>query len=106
MTKKMWGGRFKKKIDPLVEEFTSSISYDERLALYDIKGSIAHAKMLGKCNIITKKESARLVKGLRSLEKKINKIKIDQRSEDIHYFGGKGTAIPAWMLILYTPVSF
>ena len=84
MTKKMWGGRFKKKIDPLVEEFTSSISYDERLALYDIKGSIAHAKMLGKCNIITKKESARLVKGLRSLEKKINKIKIDQRSEDIH----------------------
>jgi len=84
MAKKLWGGRFDKKTDPLVEEFTSSISYDKSLALYDIKGSIAHAKMLGKCNIITKKESALLVKGLRSIEKKIDKINIDKKAEDIH----------------------
>ena len=84
MAKKLWGARFKKKTDPLVEKFTSSISYDKRLALYDIKGSIAHAKMLGECNIITKKESASLVKGLRSVEKKMNRTKIDEKSEDIH----------------------
>ncbi len=84
MAKKLWGGRFKKKTDPLVEEFTSSISYDRKLAPYDIRGSIAHAKMLGRCGIITKKESALLVKGLRSIEKKINKLKIDAKSEDIH----------------------
>ena len=84
MAKKMWGARFKKKANPLVEEFTSSLSYDKRLAIYDLKGSIAHAKMLGKCNIITRKESALLVKGLRSLERKISKIKIDEANEDIH----------------------
>ncbi|MGD9014644.1 MAG: argininosuccinate lyase [Candidatus Omnitrophota bacterium] len=84
MAKKLWGGRFNKKTDPLVEDFTSSISYDKRLALYDIKGSIAHARMLGKCNIITKKESALLVKGLRSIEKKLDKINIDKKAEDIH----------------------
>ncbi|MFC1658107.1 argininosuccinate lyase [Candidatus Omnitrophota bacterium] len=84
MAKKLWGARFRKKTDPLVEEFTSSISYDKRLALYDIKGSIAHAKMLGKCNIITRKESSLLVSGLRFLEKRIEKIKIDPNSEDIH----------------------
>jgi argininosuccinate lyase len=84
MAKKLWGARFKKKINPLVEEFTSSLSYDKRLAIYDLKGSIAHAKMLGKCKIITRKESALLVKGLRSLQRKISKINIDKTNEDIH----------------------
>jgi len=84
MAKKMWGARFKSRTNPLVEEFTSSISFDKRLAHYDIKGSIAHAKMLGKCNIITKKESALLVKGLKTLEKKIDKIRLDRKAEDIH----------------------
>jgi len=84
MGKKLWGQRFRKKTAPIVEEFTSSISYDKKLVLYDIRGSIAHAKMLGKCNIITKTESALLVKGLRAIEKKIDKISYDRKSEDIH----------------------
>ncbi|MBU1871300.1 MAG: argininosuccinate lyase, partial [Candidatus Omnitrophica bacterium] len=84
MAKKLWGGRFDKKTDPLVEEFTSSISYDKKLACFDIKGSIAHAKMLGKCKIITKKESAILVKGLESIGKKIGKVKLNSKAEDIH----------------------
>jgi argininosuccinate lyase len=87
MAKKLWGARFKKEIDPDILDFTKSISYDKKLAAYDIEGSIAHAKMLGKCNIITKKESALLVKGLKSIEKKLasKKIKIDEiEVEDIH----------------------
>ncbi|MFC1592494.1 argininosuccinate lyase [Candidatus Omnitrophota bacterium] len=84
MAKKLWGGRFSKNTDPLVEEFTSSISYDKKLAHFDIKGSIAHAIMLGKRKIITSKESAILVKGLKSIDNKIDKIKINSKSEDIH----------------------
>lgn len=83
---KMWGGRFKKKTDPEIEDFLSSLLYDRKLALYDIEASIAHAKMLGKCSIISKKDSEFLVKGLLSLKNKLttNKIKIDPRCEDIH----------------------
>ena len=86
MAKKMWGGRFKKELDPDILDFTKSISFDKRLAPYDIKGSIAHAKMLGKCNIIIKKESVLLIKGLTSIKNKLsrNKIKIDEKNEDIH----------------------
>lgn len=86
MAKKLWGGRFKKPMDEDVLEFTKSISFDKKLAVYDIIGSIAHAKMLGKCNIISKKESALLVKGLLVLKNKLakNKIRIDENEEDIH----------------------
>jgi len=52
MEKKLWGGRFSEGTDAFVEEFTQSVSFDKQLALYDIKGSIAHAKMLGKQGII------------------------------------------------------
>jgi hypothetical protein len=45
------------KKQSLVEQFTSSLSFDKILAPYDIKGSIAHAKMLGKCKIISKKKA-------------------------------------------------
>jgi len=83
--KKLWGGRFKKEIDPEILDFTKSISFDKELSLYDIEGSIAHAKMLGKCNIITKKESFLLIKGLLSIKKKLSRIKIDEENnEDIH----------------------
>ncbi len=82
MAKKLWGGRFKKKLDSEILKFTSSISYDKRLAPYDIEGSIAHAKMLGKCGIISKKDASRLVQGLKKLKK--GALKIDEKYEDIH----------------------
>jgi len=83
---KMWGGRFNKKTNPLVEEFTRSIQFDKKLAEYDCIGSIAHAKMLGKCNIIAKKDAARIVSGLNSILSQIKKglFKIDYSVEDIH----------------------
>jgi len=88
MTKKLWGSRFPKKTHILTERFTSSIAYDQRLARYDILGSIAHAKMLGRQRIIKGDEAALLVKGLNSLltDLKAGKLKIDLKSEDIHSF--------------------
>jgi len=83
---KMWGGRFSKKTNPLVEEFTRSIQFDKKLAEYDCIGSIAHAKMLGKCGIIPKKDAAGIVSGLNSILSQVKKglFKIDYSAEDIH----------------------
>ena len=49
---KLWGGRFTKKTDQLVEEYTASIIFDKELAEEDIQGSLAHVTMLGKCGIL------------------------------------------------------
>ncbi|MDP3786560.1 MAG: lyase family protein, partial [Candidatus Omnitrophota bacterium] len=71
MNKKLWGGRFKKSQDPEFEEFSSSIHFDYVLAKYDTLGSMAHAKMLGKCGIIPKKDAAVIVKGLTVILKEV-----------------------------------
>ncbi len=83
---KLWGSRFKKTTDVLADKFTFSIAYDQRLAKYDVLGSMAHASMLGTCKIISKKESAALVKGLKKILKQIEsgQFKFDPRAEDIH----------------------
>ncbi len=84
--KKLWGARFKKKTNPLAERFTSSISYDYKLARCDVLASIAHARMLGKAKIISLKDSAKIVQGLKSILKQIehNKFAFDKKAEDIH----------------------
>ena len=64
MAKKLWGSRFNKKTNALTDKFNSSIDFDQRLAKYDILGSIAHAKMLAKQRIIPQKDSRQIVKGL------------------------------------------
>ncbi|MBU4346491.1 MAG: argininosuccinate lyase [Candidatus Omnitrophica bacterium] len=86
MTKKLWGSRFTKKTNTLVDKFTSSISFDKRLAKYDALGSIAHAKMLGEKRIIPLKDSRLIVKGLQSILKDLEKgrFKFDSQAEDIH----------------------
>lgn len=86
MTKKLWGTRFPKKTSTLTDKFTSSISFDKRLARYDILGSIAHTQMLGKQRIIPPKDSNLIVKGLKSILKDVEKgkFKFDLRAEDIH----------------------
>ena len=83
---KMWGGRFTKRTDPLVERFTSSIAVDYRLAKYDVIGSIAHAKMLGKCGIIPQADSRRLMSGLTRILRRIERgrWKPNPMAEDIH----------------------
>jgi len=86
MSKKLWGSRFSKKTSALTNKFTSSISFDKRLAEYDILGSIAHAKMLGKQKIIPKGDSSLIVKGLYLIlnDLKKGKFKFDPQAEDIH----------------------
>ncbi|MDP3722013.1 MAG: argininosuccinate lyase [Candidatus Omnitrophota bacterium] len=86
MMRKLWGGRFTKKTDPLVERFTSSIAVDFRLARYDVEGSIAHAKMLGRCGIISARDSRRLAGGLTRILREIQRgrWRPDPRAEDVH----------------------
>jgi len=86
MAKKLWGGRFSKKTDPLVEEFTKSIHYDYRLAKYDVLGSLYHTKLLKKAGIISSDEAKELQKGLLDIldEIKLNKFIPNEKLEDIH----------------------
>lgn len=86
MAKKLWGTRFAKKTNLLTDTFTSSISFDKKLAKYDVLGSIAHAKMLGAKKIIPAKDAALIVRGLSSILKDINngKFKFDLTAEDVH----------------------
>ncbi len=83
---KLWGGRFTKKTSDLVEDFHSSISFDKRLYEEDIKGSIAHARMLGKKGIISEDESDEIIKGLDNILKDIKdgKVEFSKEAEDIH----------------------
>ncbi len=83
---KLWGGRFQKNTDELVEDFHSSIAFDQRLYLYDIKGSIAHARMLGKQEIIKKEEAEQIIAGLEGLLQEIEegKVEFSKGAEDIH----------------------
>lgn len=86
MAKKLWGTRFAKKTNILADKFTSSIAYDRRLAKYDVLGSIAHAKMLGKKKVIPPKDASLIIKGLKSILSDVqnNKLKINLQAEDIH----------------------
>ncbi|MCX7990534.1 MAG: argininosuccinate lyase [Proteobacteria bacterium] len=84
--KKLWGGRFKESTEKVVEEFTESISFDKRLYIEDIEGSIAHCKMLAKQKIIGSEESKKIIKGLKEIKKDIeeNRFVFKKEFEDIH----------------------
>ena len=64
---KPWGGRFSEPTDRQVEAFTSSLHFDRRLFRYDIEGSVAHARMLGRQGIISQREARTIVAGLRKV---------------------------------------
>ena len=85
---KLWGGRFKKGTDTLVNDFNSSINVDSRLYKEDIEGSLAHVKMLGKQGIIPNKSSKKIEDGLNEILKRLDNgvIEVDPTSEDIHSF--------------------
>jgi len=84
--KKPWAGRFVDKTSKTVDSFTESISFDHRLWRYDIEGSIAHAKMLGKQGIISKRETGKIINGLKDIAKRIEagKFRFNEALEDIH----------------------
>lgn len=83
---KLWGGRFAKGTDKLVDDFNSSIRFDSRMYSHDILGSIAHANMLGKCGIISADESSLIQSTLKDILIDIEAGKIDFEidAEDIH----------------------
>lgn len=83
---KLWGGRFSKSTDSMVDDFNSSIRFDQRLYKEDILGSIAHVSMLGKQNIIPIEESEIIKKELKVILRDIEdgKIEFDIEAEDIH----------------------
>lgn len=84
----LWKGRFKKELAKETNDFNSSISFDCRMFEEDIKGSIAHATMLGATGIIEKSESDKIVAGLSEIldDIRCGKLKIDMSCEDIHTF--------------------
>ena len=84
--KKPWAGRFEQDTAKSVEKFTCSLHYDSRLYRYDIEGSIAHATMLADSKIISRKEAAAIVHGLKSILFDMEKggFIFDTADEDIH----------------------
>ncbi|XP_035229839.1 uncharacterized protein LOC118201798, partial [Stegodyphus dumicola] len=64
IAEKLWGGRFNEQLSPVMELFNSSITFDKHLWDVDIKGSVAYAKALEKCGLVSSTESARLLFGL------------------------------------------
>jgi argininosuccinate lyase len=83
---KAWGGRFEEETDRMVESFSSSLAFDQRLYPYDIEGSIAHCKTMARAGVFTPDETKELIRGLHAV-----KAELDERrfafipeDEDIH----------------------
>ena len=69
MSEKLWGGRFSKTTDEMINEFQASIGFDRRMYREDIAGSIAHAAMLAKVGILSEEDRAAIEKGLKSVSR-------------------------------------
>lgn len=85
-TQRTWGGRFTAGPAANVQQFTESVSFDHRLYQQDIAGSIAHAQGLAKVGLITKGEAAKIVRGLKRIQRKIEagKFEWNPALEDVH----------------------
>ena len=85
---KLWAGRFGKEEDSRVNDFNSSISFDARMYRQDIKGSIAHATMLGKTGIISQEDVKAIIAGLNGIlqDLETGSLEFDPQAEDIHMF--------------------
>ncbi len=83
---KLWAGRFQKETDTQVNDFNSSIIFDQRMYQQDIQGSLAHATMLGRQGIITKEEADDIVNGLKAILQDIEdgNVEFSMENEDIH----------------------
>ena len=84
--KKAWSGRFTESTRPVVERFNASLGFDRRLYRQDIRGSIAHAMMLGRQGIIPQTDAKQIADGLKKIEGEIDggKFRFDMADEDIH----------------------
>lgn len=83
---KLWSGRFAKETDALVNDFNASIQFDQRLYKEDITGSMAHAKMLGDCGVISQADAAATREGLSGIlaDVEAGKVEFTADNEDIH----------------------
>ena len=85
---KLWAGRFEKPTSALLDDFQSSISFDRRLLRLDIKGSMAHAAMLGEQGILSREDAAAIVSGLAGIlrDDEAGNLSVDMGAEDVHMF--------------------
>ncbi len=85
---KMWAGRFQKDLDSQADDFNSSIRFDRRMYRQDIRGSMAHASMLGAQGIIPQDDAALIIDTLEDILKDLDSgaLAFDMAAEDIHMF--------------------
>ncbi|HMV70600.1 MAG TPA: argininosuccinate lyase [Pseudomonadales bacterium] len=85
-TSTLWGGRFSESTDAFVQRFTASVQFDRRLALHDIRGSLAHAAMLARAGLLTGDEHAAIVAGLADIRREIEEDRFawSVELEDVH----------------------
>ncbi len=84
----LWGGRFTKETDQLVYNFNASITFDQKFYRQDIKGSMAHVKMLASSGILTENERDQILSGLEGILRDVEEgtLEISSKYEDIHSF--------------------
>ena len=84
---KVWSKRFDNSLNPFIEKFNASIGFDKKLILEDLACSIAHAKMLGKTQVLTSSEALQIINGLEIIKVEYleGKFYAGPPSEDIHY---------------------
>ena len=85
-TSKTWSGRFRNRTHRLVETFTSSLSFDRRLYPYDLQGSVAHCKTLERAGVLSRKETAQILRGLEEVRSELEsgRFSFAADDEDIH----------------------
>src|SRR5947199_184151 len=82
----LWSGRFKEPVDEQVKRFTASVGFDKRLAKQDIRGSLAHARMLAACGILSRRDLTAIERGLARVGREIDRgrFKWSLEAEDVH----------------------
>src|SRR3981189_761697 len=83
----LWSGRFKEPVDEQVKRFTASVGFDKRLAKQDIRGSLAHARMLAACGILPRRDLTAIERGLARIGREIERgrFKWSLEAEDVHF---------------------
>ena len=86
MSKKLWGGRFEKSTNPLVEKFTKSIQHDKKLILFDLLGSAFHITILAESKYLKVEEAKQLLQAIKDIVESVikNTFVADDKCEDIH----------------------
>ncbi len=86
MSEKAWGGRFDQELDAIAARFSASVGFDSRLGLVDVRGSIAHARMLAERGIIAHEDAEKIVGGLETIAGEIERgeMRWDPAKEDVH----------------------